>query len=440
MPGSAFKPLYYSAAMDSRKWTPASLMYDSPIVFYNEDGTAYIPSNYGGLWRGPILLYKALALSLNIPALQILDSIGFDQAINRSASLLGITDPAVKRATFPRYYPMGLGIISLSPLQLTRAFAIFANEGRDVTPIAIRSVEDRNGAVIMDVERDLRTRQRQMGKDIQVVSSQTAYVMTQLLKGTVTLGTLYGATQGGSKFAYEDKDGKPFRMPVAGKTGTTQNWSDAWSVGYTPYYTTTIWYGFDKPGNSLGMNQTGAALAAPVWADYMRDINKGLPRRDFVRPTTGVVDVLVCGVTGQLATSSCNEGQAVLTFLEGTAPREYCARHGGLRTAGTGLRLDNTLRLDNGLSGGMGGLLADDDILGGLSMPTLDLGSLGLTPSSGTSPSFDAAFPSLSSPPDVLPYAPPTAASPVLPPSALDYNPFEDAAPADALDYNPFMD
>jgi penicillin-binding protein 1A len=130
MPGSSFKPLYFSAAIDSQKYTAASLIYDMPVVFHTEDGKAYIPSNYGGTWNGPILLYNALAKSLNIPALQVLEGIGFDAAIDRAAMLLGIDDPVEKRRTFPRVYPLGLGIISISPLQMARAFSIFANQGR----------------------------------------------------------------------------------------------------------------------------------------------------------------------------------------------------------------------------------------------------------------------------------------------------------------------
>ncbi|MDR3145580.1 MAG: PBP1A family penicillin-binding protein, partial [Treponema sp.] len=298
MPGSSFKPLYYSAAVDSRKFNAASLIYDLPMVFHNENGTPYIPLNFRGEWKGSVLLYDALAQSMNVPSLKILDSIGFDAAIDRAAALLGIEDPGEIRRTFPRVYPMGLGIISVAPIRMARAFAVFANQGRDVSPIAIRSVEDRNGRVVLDTERELRIRQRRMGGDIQVISPQNAYVMTGLLRKTVETGTLASGSGWGSKFTFRDENGNRYRIPAAGKTGTTQNWADAWTVGYTPYYTTAIWFGFDKPGNSLGLSLTGATLAGPVWGDYMREIHLGLPAKSFSRPDSGVIDVTVCSQTG----------------------------------------------------------------------------------------------------------------------------------------------
>ncbi|MDR3249091.1 MAG: PBP1A family penicillin-binding protein [Treponema sp.] len=362
-PGSSFKPLYYSAAIDSRKFNPSSLIHDVPIVFHNEDGTPYIPLNFRGEWKGSVLLYEALAHSMNVPSLRVLDSIGFDAAISRAAVLLDITDPDQIRRTFPRVYPLGLGIISASPLRMARAFAIFANQGRAVTPIAIRSVEDRNGRVVLDPERELRVQQRRLGDEIQVISPQNAFVMTSLLKKTVEIGTLYNPSSWGSKFNFKDANGKNFRMPMAGKTGTPQNWSDAWTVGFSPYYTTAIWFGFDKPGNSLGVNLTGSTLAGPVWADYMREIHQGLAYKDFIRPTNGVIDVTVCAKSGLLKTSACNEGDVTLPFLEGTQPSEYCNIHS------TAAR--TTTYLDYMRSNTLG--LNSDVLLDSLTMPALQL-------------------------------------------------------------------
>jgi penicillin-binding protein 1A len=151
-------------------------------------------------------------------------------------------------------------------------------------------------------------------------------------------------------------------MPAAGKTGTPQNWSDAWAVGYTPYYTTAIWFGFDRPGNSLGVNLTGATLAGPVWGDFMREIHQGLRYRDFIRPSTGIVEVTVCAKSGQLKTAACNEGEVTLPFLEGTAPAEYCTMHGG----GASFRGATISSTGPGVLG-----LDEDTLLGSLSMPTL---------------------------------------------------------------------
>jgi penicillin-binding protein 1A len=364
-PGSSFKPLYYSAAIDSRKFNPASLIYDIPIVFRNEDGTPYIPLNFKGEWKGSVLLYDALAQSMNVPSLKVLDAIGFDAAIDRAAALLGYTDQASIRRIFPRVYPLGLGIISTSPLRMARAFAVFANQGRDVSPIAIRAVEDRNGRVIMDTERELRQQQRQKGSAIQVISPQNAYVMTSMLKKTVEMGTLANPSGWGTKFTFKDENGKNFRMPMAGKTGTPQNWSDAWAVGYSPYYSTAIWFGFDKPGNSLGVTLTGSTLAGPVWADYMRSIHQGLSYRDFVRPASGLIDVTVCAKSGLLKTAACSEGEVTFPFLEGTQPTKYCDIHGGTVSSVSNYNYEpsrfQTLGIDTRA------------LAGDLRMPTLDL-------------------------------------------------------------------
>lgn len=327
MPGSCFKPLYYSAAIDSRKFTEGTLIYDSPVVFYNEDGTPYIPLNYKGEWKGPVLTWYALAKSMNVPSLKILDSIGFDAAIDRAALLLGITDPAEIRRTFPRYYPLGLGIAQVSPLKMARAFSVFANQGRQVDPIAIRSVEDRNGRIILEPEKDVRTAQKKKGQGIQLITPQTAAIMTDMLQRVVWRGTLQYPTNSGQLFTYKDQDGKKFTIPSAGKTGTTQNWADAWTVGFTPYMTTAIWFGFDKPGNSLGVTQSGAAIAGVVWANYMRDIHRGFSYKAFARPQTGLVSVRVCAVSGLLPTDACNEGTEDLLFLEGTQPNRACDLH-----------------------------------------------------------------------------------------------------------------
>lgn len=362
-PGSSFKPLYYSAAIDSRKLTASSLIYDVPIVFHNEDGTPYIPLNFRGEWKGSVLVYEALMHSMNVPSLKVLDTIGFDAAIDRAAALLDITDPNQIRRTFPRVYPLGLGIISASPLRMARAFAVFANQGRDVSPMAIRSVDDRNGRLVLDPEREVRLRQQRMANS-QVISPQNAYIMTSMLKKTVEQGTLANPSGWGAKFTFKDDKGKSFRMPMAGKTGTPQNWSDAWTVGYSAYYTTAIWFGFDKPGNSLGVNLTGSTLAGPVWADFMREVHQGLPYRDFVKPTSGIIDVTVCVKSGLLKTAACNEGDVTLPFLEGTQPGEYCNIHGN-----TAYNAPSTVNFRG--SSTMG--LNDDVLLGSLRMPTLNL-------------------------------------------------------------------
>lgn len=311
-PGSSFKPLYYSAAIDSKKFTPATMIMDAPTVFTKEDGTPYTPLNFRGEWKGPVLVRYALAHSMNVPAIQVLAGIGFDAAIDRASKLLGITDPVQISNTFPRVFPLALGIIKVSPLKMARAYAIFANQGRAVDPVAVLYIQDRNGNVITNPAADAVEAKRRAGAQTQVISPQTAYIMTDLMKTTISEGTLAGAVAG--------VGGLP--MEMAGKTGTTQNWSDAWTVGFSPYMTTAIWLGFDKPGNSLGLLNSGAVAAGPLWARYMKNIHKDLAPIKFPKPATGLYYMNVDAETGLLPSGEPGEKVITEIFLEGSGPTE----------------------------------------------------------------------------------------------------------------------
>ena len=333
--GSTIKPLIYSAAIDERVITAATRMDDTPQVFESADGVQYIPNNYSGKWNGTVLVYKALPLSLNIPAIKTLEMVGFDRAIDRLANLMGITDTAEINRTFEKVYPLALGISSVTPVQLLRAFAIFGNQGRAVDPIAVRAIENRDGVTIMDPELDLRIEQRKRGTAIQVISPSNAFIMTEILKKTISLGTLFGASSGGKKFEYKDERiGRIFRMPMAAKTGTTQNWSASWAAIYSPYYSAIVWYGFDRGGYSLGTDNAGAALSGYVAANFMREVHKNKPFKDFVRPEKGVIMVEVCKKSGMVPSENCTDETITLPFLYGTQPTEICTEH----TAGIKLR------------------------------------------------------------------------------------------------------
>ncbi len=314
-PGSSFKPLYYSAAIASRKFTPATRLWDGPIAFRNPDGTYYTPQNYKGTWNGHFLLRRALATSQNVPSLQVLDGIGFVKAIDMAAALMGIDDEEEKLAVFPRLFPLGLGIIEAAPIQMAQAYATISNEGRRVNPLAIRYVEDRNGAIILNPEKDLREEQRK--NPVQVLTPQEAYIMTSILHSTTTIGTLRGGTKWGTIIP---------GIELAGKTGTTQNWSDAWTCGFSPYYTTVMWAGFDRKGATLGVELTGSTATGMYWGPYMRDIHKGLPPKSFERPETGIVEVEICSESGKIPTDACPNSYSEV-FLAGTEPTEFCDYH-----------------------------------------------------------------------------------------------------------------
>ncbi|HEY9595847.1 MAG TPA: penicillin-binding transpeptidase domain-containing protein, partial [Spirochaetia bacterium] len=374
-PGSSFKPLYYSAAIDSRKFTAATMILDAPVVFTNADGTLYEPLNYKGEWHGRVLLRNALAESMNVPSLKVLASIGFDAAIQRASRMLGVTDPAEIDKRFPRYYPLGLGVITVSPLEMVRAYSVFANGGHEVVPVSIRYIEDRNGKIIMEPAKEVMAAESRKGDSAQIMSPQTAYIMTSILQSTIKEGTLGGV--GNLLDIWSDK-GQSF----AGKTGTTQNWEDAWTVGFSPYVTTAVWYGFDEGNRSLGTTMTGALIAGPTWAQYMKAIHKNLPVKKFTRPETGLVDVVVSATSGLLPTAYTKH-TITEVFLAGTQPRTFD-------------EIDeyNATQTDSTLETLKNSLLNNPDVTNpGLSLPPVDSSGggagTGTTPSTGGNPLLD---------------------------------------------------
>ncbi len=329
-PGSSFKPLYYSAAIDSRKFTAATQIYDMPIMFYTEDGSEYYIENFKGTWEGSVQLWYALATSMNVPSMKVLNGVGFDAAIKRAQALLGIPDSELEERKLIPVYPIGLGVCTVQPIQMARAFAIFANQGKEVTPMAIRTVENRKGTVVINPEREIREAQQKKGDAIQVITPQTAFIMTSLLQNTVTVGTLAkgsGYFYNTYKFRYKNSNGDYFNLPAGGKTGTTQNWADAWTVGFTPYYTSAFWFGFDQKGKTLGLEMTGSTLAGHAWGDFMHVANDGLPYKSFFKPQTGIVEAQVCSVSGLLPTEACGSHLRTFYFLEGTEPTTLCELH-----------------------------------------------------------------------------------------------------------------
>ena len=150
-PGSTFKPLYYTEAIDSRKFTPVTPISDTPVVFHTADGKPYIPLNFKGEWEGDVEVWYALCRSMNVPSLKVLDGIGFYAAINRAVSLLGISKEELPSRAFVPGYPLGLGVCSVRPIEMARAFSIIASGGKEITPMAIRTVEDKNGNVIRKI-------------------------------------------------------------------------------------------------------------------------------------------------------------------------------------------------------------------------------------------------------------------------------------------------
>ena len=356
-PGSTFKPLYYSEAIENHQSIeghPASMtaiISDTPVVFHKEDGTPYIPQDFKGQWEGDVELWYALAHSMNVPSIKVLDAIGFEAAIKRTSSLLGIPADELESRHFDRVYPFGLGVCAVRPIEMAKAYATIANRGKEVTPIAILSVEDKNGNIILNPEKELRAQQKAKNGGKQILKPETAFIMQEIMKHTVKSGSLrYGADWDstyyatgkrkgkGSKFSLTNSNGKKFDMPIAGKTGTTQNWADAWAAGFSPYYTSVFWFGFDKPGQSLGLSITGSTLAGVAWGDYMNAANQGKGYKPFFDEKPGdIVELEVCSKSGGLLTPECEGYKMTAYYYKGTEPKETCIKHTDTtgRTLGT---------------------------------------------------------------------------------------------------------
>ncbi len=323
-PGSSFKPIFMSAGITSNKLTAGTYFTDKPKTFHLEGAEPYTPNNYNGVWRGHVLLRYAVNKSLNIPAIEALQKIGFDDAITRSAALLGITDPSEIRRKFDRKFPLALGTAYISPKQMARAYATFANNGSANEPYGIRFIESQTGAIIVHVEDEMT--QRSYAPQNQIMSPQDAYLMTSILQSTFKPGNTLN-------YGFRNIEGGFNGMDMAGKTGTSDNWKDSWTVGYSPYYTTALWYGFDKGTNSLGQRNNGAELAGFVWNKYTQEIHKDLPVKEFFRPN-GLTERTICKVSGDLLTQKCPTSIREV-YKIGTEPSKFCEYHEFIEEAKT---------------------------------------------------------------------------------------------------------
>jgi len=309
--GSGFKPYIYTAAIDTKIFTPASIVVDSPVVFYEGD-KEWIPNNYGGAYHGKVRVREALRKSINVVSAKIVDRIGIDTVIKYASNILGITDPKEVKKRFPRVYSIALGVVELSPYEQAKGFSVLANRGREVTPISILYVLDRDSNLIDNFEANLRKKQATDGIK-KIIPEQTNFIITDMLSGVFQ--------PGGTGYSAAKATG--FNRPAVGKTGTTQNWKDAWFTGCTPDLATSVWVGFDRNSISLGRGQAGGVVAAPIWAKFMRDALKDKPATWYSRPR-GVYPIKICKISGLLPSKYCNN-TITEYFLEGTIPNVYCS-------------------------------------------------------------------------------------------------------------------
>ncbi len=286
-PGSAFKPFIYTTAI-MKGYTESSLIEDEPIKFPN----GWEPHNYTKKYHGLVTLRAALAHSYNVATVRLLDQIGIKDVI-KVAHEMGITSKLNEDLS------LALGTSGVTPLEMASAYGTFATEGIHYKPLAILKIVDSNGNIVEENHPE--------GK--RVLSKKVAYIMIDMLRHVVREGT--------GRRAY-------FGVPIAGKTGTTDNYTDAWFVGFTPNLVTAVYIGKDDH-KSLGEHMAGGVVAAPIWKTFMeKAVGKNSP--DFDVPE-GIKLVSVCSISGMLPTPYC-PSTTVEAFISGTEPTEYCTIHG----------------------------------------------------------------------------------------------------------------
>jgi penicillin-binding protein 1A len=293
-PGSGFKPFIYTAAIENR-FRPTDIMVDAPYSTIGEDGKEWSPENFDRIFRGPVTLREALAKSINVISAKLIEKVTPSQAIFY-ASHLGI------RSSLSPYPSLALGTSEVTLWDMVSAFSVFPNQGIKVEPEYVLRITDRYGNLLEE---------NKTSKE-EVLSAQTAYIMTTMLESVINEGTGAGARARG------------FYRPAGGKTGTTDNCTDNWFTGFTPQITTGVWIGYDDK-TVIGEKSTGALNALPIWTDFMIKAHDTLNVEDFEVPP-GIIFKTVCLESGLLATDKCPR---IITdvFTEETVPKEYCNIH-----------------------------------------------------------------------------------------------------------------
>ncbi len=280
--GSAFKPILYTAAIERAGWTPITLLDDSPLRFESAGQDDWAPRNYDRRFLGPVTLRRALELSRNIPAVRTLAALGVETGIEY-ARKLGLNGP------LPPFLPIALGAGEATVMEMTAAYATFPNQGLRPVPRLITQITDRDGNVVEEIRPDA----------VDAIRADTAYIMTRMLRGVVESGT---ATRL-----------KKLGRPLAGKTGTTNDWTAGWFVGFEPGLAAGVWVGFDEKMYSLGRRQDGGRTALPIWQEATRDA----PVERYIVPANIVFAAI--DATGK-PISTRRPGSHLEAFVAGSEP------------------------------------------------------------------------------------------------------------------------
>jgi len=291
--GSTFKPILYTAAID-RGYTPASILIDQPVSYPAGNGQIYAPTNYDHKFLGPITLRHALEESRNIPAIKMMDTLGPKNVLDY-AKRFGFEED------FPPYLPIALGAGDATLLEVTSAYTTFANQGVRMKPFDILSVKDRDGNLL----------EENHGEPTDVVRADTAFVMTDILRGVLSPeGTGARATSLAA------------RWPLAGKTGTVDDNTDAWFVGFDPDITVGVWIGNDEKKRSLGVAEQGSFAALPMWMEFMSAYIDDRADKDMppsFQPPENIVFLPMDKANGAVLPAG-SPGAITQAFISGTEP------------------------------------------------------------------------------------------------------------------------
>jgi len=298
-PGSIFKPFTYVTAIDNGYPTTFELL-NQDVVIINDDGTRWVPQNYDHSHGGLTTLREALRRSLNLIAVRLVQEVVPSKLVRRYAQQMGIS------TRIAAVDAIALGASGVYPIEMTAAFSAFGNGGILCTPRGLLSVEDRFGDEISSYP----------AKRKVALSQETAYIMTDMLSTVINRGT-----GGSSRWKWH------FYKTAAGKTGTTNDYTDAWFVGFTPNLACGVWVGLDDPSESLGRGQSGATAALPIWANFMKMAYDSLDIEDmdFEIPS-GIVELTVCGITKEIATPYCPT-KLEEVFRKDAQPQGMCPQH-----------------------------------------------------------------------------------------------------------------
>ena len=299
-PGSSFKPFVFAAGIEHKLITAAKVFLDAPIVFRGRK-KKWSPSNYDKTFFGNVLVRKALAYSLNIVSVLIYETVGGNRIADLASKCIGIP-----KSRFEIDPTLALGTSELTPLEMAAGFIAFANKGKAVSPYSIRYIVNSNKKEIYNI----RWRKNRSRK---VMSEETAFIMTSLLREVVDRGTATRAI----------RIAAGFRKPAAGKTGTNTKFRDAWFVGYTPDLIASVWLGCDSQNFVLGPGQSAAVVAAPTWGKFMNGIYEFTKYTNFSsKIPRNISKIRICSKTGKRPISSCPRRHEY--FIKGTEPGEHC--------------------------------------------------------------------------------------------------------------------